>query len=1242
MSMRILRSVLLMCGMLGLISCGGSSGGADKDTLVMVEGQVINGPLVGATLSVTDAQGTLLGSAVTDAQGQFSLQVTNPVSPLLLVAEGGTLDGVPYAAQLRAYCAVAEGSETLSCNVTPYSSLIARLADESPELSEEQAAQQVSDLFNLDEDPFIADNALPGSVPVYFFDLAAARAAINGGAGLSAWLDAMTAWVNTPFTGVAPEGTPVYRVQLRQRTLGGTAGPAYVDVPMGGQAQFNLLPDANYVVESVRGCGGTLDGTVYTTAPIISASAVSGVCQVEVWFGLQKFSVKYIAEEDSGGSISGEGEQLVSYGFDSTQVIATPDIGYEFVAWSDGWTDGDPENTPPAKRFDSNITADLSVTATFQLKQVTLTYEAGVGGTISGETVQTLLYGEDASEVIAVPNTGYDFVRWSDGLLAPQRTDRLVTQTITRTATFAPKPESVPWSQGLHGGDISVEVKGPTAAEVDWPTQPDTSYDLYVTTDPETVLDEYALFGATLMTGVVPPLVLDNLTAEQPVYLALQAGGELAGWTSFVPRSWGLEGDVFTQVTDPSGSRFVGGNFDRAIQNIGSGTGLPAASPVSFPAHGLPFPDVNGVVHALIEDGAGGWYIGGQFTVVDGQPRENLARIDKAGRLLSWDGKVTGSGAVVKSLALAGTQLLVGGRFDSASGANNGTPDARSNLALFDDSGALLDTIQTVVDGEVRTILVGDQLAIIGGDFSTINSSPAAGIGFLSLQDGDPFLLAVAFNGAVNSLILNDGRIIAGGEFSTITVNGETQTQSLLAELDLSVMLDVPANSWEFSGPSDMAVHALQIDGDKLLVGGSFTAIDGAPRAGVAMINQDGDVLDSAIAVDGPVKSVAAADGVIYVGGDFRMATGINSSASRTALAAFDQAGNLLEWNPGLSGAVNTLIAKNGVVTAAGQLAGISAQPRQHLAAFDSEGNLLPWTPAANNDVLSLAIHGDAVYVGGRFDQMGDSLADTGRDYLGAVDRQDGTLLDWNPGADGEVATLLSAGTTIYAGGSFTQVGALPRQNLAAIDLLGDSLAWNPGTNGSVDVLLWDSGRIYAGGQFTMAGGGTADTVRAHLAAFDTDGNLVADWSPAVDGRVQSLTVLDGVIYAGGQFANAGSVAADTARQNLAAFDGLGTLLAWDPQANGTVVGLSAAAGVIYAVGDFSQVAGQPRVGLAAVDALADLLIWNPADIIQPHSVQVADGLISVSGGFSRVTGSVDAPRSGLVLFDVAGELLAR
>ena len=117
--------------------------------------------------------------------------------------------------------------------------------------------------------------------------------------------------------------------------------------------------------------------------------------------------------------------QTVDYGNDGTAVTAVPDTGYHFVQWSDGGTDN--------PRQDTNVTADVTVTASFAIDQFTLTYTAGANGSISGTSPKTVDYGNDGTAVTAVPDTGYHFVQWSDGRTDNPRTDTDVTKNITLT-----------------------------------------------------------------------------------------------------------------------------------------------------------------------------------------------------------------------------------------------------------------------------------------------------------------------------------------------------------------------------------------------------------------------------------------------------------------------------------------------------------------------------------------------------------------------------------------------------------------------------------------------------------------------------------------------------------------------------------------------------------------------------------------------------------------------------------------
>jgi len=66
----------------------------------------------------------------------------------------------------------------------------------------------------------------------------------------------------------------------------------------------------------------------------------------------------------------------------------------------------------------------------------TLTYSAGPNGSINGSVSQTVEFGGSGEAVIAVPNSGYIFEKWSDGNTNAERTDKNVIADINVTATF--------------------------------------------------------------------------------------------------------------------------------------------------------------------------------------------------------------------------------------------------------------------------------------------------------------------------------------------------------------------------------------------------------------------------------------------------------------------------------------------------------------------------------------------------------------------------------------------------------------------------------------------------------------------------------------------------------------------------------------------------------------------------------------------------------------------------------------
>ncbi len=59
---------------------------------------------------------------------------------------------------------------------------------------------------------------------------------------------------------------------------------------------------------------------------------------------------------------------------------------------------------------------NITVTANFAINVYTLTYTAGSNGSITGTSPQMVNHGGSGTAVTAVPNTGYHFVDWSDGV----------------------------------------------------------------------------------------------------------------------------------------------------------------------------------------------------------------------------------------------------------------------------------------------------------------------------------------------------------------------------------------------------------------------------------------------------------------------------------------------------------------------------------------------------------------------------------------------------------------------------------------------------------------------------------------------------------------------------------------------------------------------------------------------------------------------------------------------------------
>jgi hypothetical protein len=173
--------------------------------------------------------------------------------------------------------------------------------------------------------------------------------------------------------------------------VAGANGRIAPDTPQavldGESTSFTLTPDAQYAIDSVSGCGGTLSGSVYTTGP------VTADCSVTATFAPLTHTVTPSA--GANGSIAPDTPQTVADGA-TTQFTVTPAAHYAIAAVTGcgGSLAGNVYTTAP-------VVADCTVEASFVAITHTVTPEASGAGTIAPATPQTVVDGDSVGFVLA-------------------------------------------------------------------------------------------------------------------------------------------------------------------------------------------------------------------------------------------------------------------------------------------------------------------------------------------------------------------------------------------------------------------------------------------------------------------------------------------------------------------------------------------------------------------------------------------------------------------------------------------------------------------------------------------------------------------------------------------------------------------------------------------------------------------------------------------------------------------------
>jgi hypothetical protein len=724
--------------------------------------------------------------------------------------------------------------------------------------------------------------------------------------------------------------------------------------------------------------------------------------------------------------------------------------------------------------------------------------------------------------------------------------------------------------------------------------------------------------------------------------------------------SWGYGVKVFTQDgTD----LYLGGNFSA----VGGTKAISLASIDKTTGAGdSAFPSADGPIETIVDDGSGGWFVGGKFKKIGGVARTSVAHIlsDKTVDP-DWNPEIIGDYAsqpTILKILVTGGSVFFSGQFKSVNG------DSRSNLASVDAVTGSTNAFQADLTGEIKDMILYSGDLIVAGTFQMINSTVRKNLASLNTTTGsvnswNPPGPDQSFE-TYYSVAISGTTIYVGGYFGTAIggsdIGGNVRTGLVAFDLTTGAV-----TSW--APTVDGTIFKILISGTNVYLAGEyFSLVNATTRRGLAAVSlTTGATQAWNPVVTEQVKYMYDNGTTVIVGGKFSSVAG----TVRLNLAEVNlTTGAVTAWNPKTSGRVNTLFVDASNVYVGGEFTSVGGTTRYGLAKIDTSGNLLAWNPATSTDsvrysamyramvyysgriivggfqtsiiagatrnsmasidsssgavqafnpisgyssVTGLAVDGSILYVGGYF----TSFAGQAKSNFAAYDFSLPGIASFSPDSNGSVSDMEIVGSNIYVAGGFDSIGGQNLTGFAVLDkTTGVATAWDAHSDGGYPTAIVPSGsQIFVGGQMQYSGG----LDRQKIAAFDKITGEATVWNPSADGDVRSIVKSVSSFFVGGEFSTIGGVS----RNNLAEIDAAGFATAWNPNMDAGVFSVALSGGLVYAGGDFANVGGQSRSKLAAIPStgVATATAWNPNLDGIVYAVAVDGTDIFAGGSFSLV-----------------------
>jgi uncharacterized delta-60 repeat protein len=653
-------------------------------------------------------------------------------------------------------------------------------------------------------------------------------------------------------------------------------------------------------------------------------------------------------------------------------------------------------------------------------------------------------------------------------------------------------------------------------------------------------------------------------------------------------------------------------------------------------------PGVDGRVISLAQQSDGKVLIGGSFNGVNGSTRNNIARLNADGSLDTGFDPSTGANDRVRAVSQqADGKVLIGGDFTAV----NST--TRNRIARFNADGSLsspnltspelsVDIAGFNPDVNNRVLALSQQAdgkVLIGGDFTSVNGTARNRIAHLNADGslGNGFVSDPGTNGTVFAVSQQaDGKALIGGSFTSINGTARNYIARLNADGSLDTGFDPGA------GANDTVYAVSQQADGKVLIGGSFTSINGTDRNRIARLNADGSLdtgFDPGTGANNIVYALSQqADGKVLIGGDF---TGVNDT-TRNNIARLNDDGSLdTGFDPG-TGANNTVYAlsqqANGKVLIGGGFTSINGATHNYIARLNANGSLdtdFDSSMGANNTVYALSQQADGkVLIGGDFTNVNS----TARNRIARLNA-DGSLdtgFDPGNGANDTVRALSQqADGKVLIGGGFSSVNDTARNNIARLNADGSlDTGFDTGTgpNSTVATVAQQAdGKVLIGGFFSEING----SGRNRIARLNADGSLDTGFDPGTGANSVVYAVAqqaDGRVLIGGAF----SAVNGTVRPGIARLNANGSHdTGFDPGTGtgGTVFAVSQQAdGGVLIGGGFTSINGSARNRIARLNVDGSLDTGFDSSTGANNTVytlaQQTDGKVLIGGDFTTVNGT--------------------